>query len=541
MYKCASVTWTEFSHLLMNDGGLATLIIFSTFNTFLISGLILWGYRRAVTKIISQQEPPNEAGVGRVTNNTLRASSLEYRPRLFGLSSSDLFNLAISTNRRRFIIALVSVIVLSSTVTAILCVANHFLGMEKPDLSGLSGIGIYWCLFTFLYIPLAFLSLSLRAFRILFAYSYVIPIMVVASLYNGAVVGGGFLTIWFLWWALGRHGMRVTVPLLWLWCVVWMVSFPVLAAFSEGAICTGIPKSATPYFFWPSFLLAGWLSWRWWGRHLVGLAVRAYDDKVLSEYELQLFAWLAVFATLTALMLYDFLSSALMVGMSVLPPAFFLLTYSAATRFRQHHQPLAELLILRVFRSDRTAERLLEDIAHWWCFLGPVNMIAGPDLANAYVAPRHLLRFMMRDLRGAFIPNSTAVQFAIANLDSRPDPDHRYRVNDLLCSPDAWEEAALQLIGNSDAILFDLRGLTQGRRGALWEIDVIVAAGVGKRVLAIVDHKTDLQLLHRSPVLMPNRTYPFEVISADKNLTGRRVFRRLVEIAAGEPVTRGSS
>ena len=538
MYNCISVIWTSFSVLLLEPSGFAALVIFSTINSLLVSGVILWRYRRAVARKISQQEITNGTGAGRAANYTLRASCRTDRPHFVDPTSRDLFDLALRSDRHRFIISLASVIVLSSTVTSILFVANHFLGVEKPNLSDLTAVGIYWVFFAFLYIPLAFLSLTLRRFRFWFSYFYVVPIIAVASFYAGAVVGGGFLTIWFLSWALGRHGMRVTVPVLWLWCLVWTVSFPALAAFSEGATCAGMPKSITPPLFWFGFLLAGWLSWRWWGSRLVGLVVRAYDDKVLSEYELQLFAWLAVFTTLTALGFLSFQSSLLMALMGVLPPASFLLTYKTLTRRRQPHRPAAELLILRVFRADRTAERLLEDIAHWWRFLGPVNMIAGPDLANVYIAPHHLLRFMIRKLGSAFVPSSATVQVAIAGIDRRPDPDHRYRINNLLCAPGAWEEAAFQLIENSEAILFDLRGLTHERRGALSEIDMIVAAGVGKRVLAIVDRKADLQLLYRSPVRVPDGTNPFEVISEHEHLTGRSVFRRLVEIAASE--TRGA-
>ena len=63
-----------------------------------------------------------------------------------------------------------------------------------------------------------------------------------------------------------------------------------------------------------------------------------------------------------------------------------------------HRRPVdpAALLVLRVFSSDPTRQRLLDQIASRWRYLGPVRMIGGPDLAVTNVEPDEFLAFAER-------------------------------------------------------------------------------------------------------------------------------------------------
>jgi hypothetical protein len=51
------------------------------------------------------------------------------------------------------------------------------------------------------------------------------------------------------------------------------------------------------------------------------------------------------------------------------------------------------------------------------------------------------------------------------------------------------------LIDEADAILVDLRGLSQAHFGVRWEIDALLRQGAAGRAVLLIDGQTDLRLL----------------------------------------------
>jgi hypothetical protein len=157
-------------------------------------------------------------------------------------------------------------------------------------------------------------------------------------------------------------------------------------------------------------------------------------------------------------------------------------------------QPL-RLLLLRVFGEQRRSEGLLRRLGASCRHLGPVQMIAGPDLVTAALEPHEFLDSLRRRLSRQFVSGADDLQQRLAQLDLQPDPDGRYRVNELFCHDDTWRPTVLALVHRSDCILLDLRGFTVARQGATYEIGQLVELVPLRRVLVLTDNSTDHNFL----------------------------------------------
>jgi hypothetical protein len=135
--------------------------------------------------------------------------------------------------------------------------------------------------------------------------------------------------------------------------------------------------------------------------------------------------------------------------------------------------PPKALLLLRVFAQDRRGERLLDEVAFRWRFIGPIHMIGGPDLAKTNLDLDELLLFLRRRLYRLFVTDQPSLQRRLAALDWEPDPDVRYRINESFCSDNMWQETVRELLDVSHAVLLDLRGFTAARRGTAFEIRLL--------------------------------------------------------------------
>ena len=79
---------------------------------------------------------------------------------------------------------------------------------------------------------------------------------------------------------------------------------------------------------------------------------------------------------------------------------------------------------------------MFDHIAQHWRFAGPVQLIAGSDLAMRTVDPGDVLAFVSGRLRNQYVASVDDVPSRIERLDMRPDPDGRFRVNELYCLHD---------------------------------------------------------------------------------------------------------
>ncbi|RNC67178.1 MAG: hypothetical protein ED859_15865 [Desulfuromonadales bacterium] len=158
----------------------------------------------------------------------------------------------------------------------------------------------------------------------------------------------------------------------------------------------------------------------------------------------------------------------------------------------------ARLLLLRVFSLGKRSEELFEAVTKHWRYLGDVRLISGPDLAAATVEPHEFLDFLSGRLDRQFIDGPEALTRRIKELDTRPDFDGRFRVNDFFCHDDTWQMTLQRLVGTSDVVLMDLRGFSPQNAGCAYELHELVSAAPLERVVIAMDATTDAGFLERT-------------------------------------------
>jgi hypothetical protein len=156
------------------------------------------------------------------------------------------------------------------------------------------------------------------------------------------------------------------------------------------------------------------------------------------------------------------------------------------------------LLLLRVFGYKKRSERLLDELGHKWRYLGHINLIAATDLASSYLQPHELLDFVSGKLSRSFVKGEADLDRRIASLDTAPDPDGRYRVNEFFCHEDTWQITMRRLALISDAVLMDLRSFSPQNRGCLFELQQLVNTLPLSRVLFLIDDSTDRAFLDQT-------------------------------------------
>ena len=240
---------------------------------------------------------------------------------------------------------------------------------------------------------------------------------------------------------------------------------------------------------------------------VIRLLRQAYIAKWMSDQILMINTLWALQATYLALALS---SDTGPVGFAW--SALLFLSYSAiaflgmvpAWRGARRRQPL-RLLLLRVFtrwdqrgrqRSRRDdAERLFAQLASRWRAIGPITMIGAPDLASSTFDPAKFLDFLVGRLHKRFILDPAELPAWLARLDDRPDPDGRWRVDELFCGNDSWQAAVLALMSRSDRVVMDLRDFGPDNQGCLFELQALMNNVPSNRCTLIIDNSTRLGFL----------------------------------------------
>jgi hypothetical protein len=202
--------------------------------------------------------------------------------------------------------------------------------------------------------------------------------------------------------------------------------------------------------------------------------------------------------------------------------------------------PPVRLLLLRVFARDRRGELLLDELAYHWRFIGPIRMISGPDLACATLGVHELIAYLTRRLHKLFIIDASDLEQRLASLNGQPDPDGRYRIDELFCNDVSWRHAVEILALASHAVLLDLRGFTGQRTGTAFEIGLLARLGSMPRAVWLVDAETDhvavKGALGALPARTPGNMQPHAVLDIARLGRGSpRLLRALTEAASLPP------
>jgi hypothetical protein len=263
--------------------------------------------------------------------------------------------------------------------------------------------------------------------------------------------------------------------------------------------------------------------------HVVGFAVfallafpllrwigRRYEAKRMSDQSLTIDALWLVFGLLQSITLLFEGGAWVFTGVAAFA-AFKLVTRAGFALWREGREaPPARaplLLLLRVFALGRKSERLFDVLARRWLRAGGIGLIAGPDLATTAIEPHEFLAFVGGRLARQFVHDDADLERRVARLDTRPDPDGRFRVTEFFCHADTWQMTMRRLARASDAVLMDLRSFSPANQGCLYELEELLGAVPLDRVLFVVDRSTDRPFLERSlgelwprvPAGSPNR------------------------------------
>ena len=224
---------------------------------------------------------------------------------------------------------------------------------------------------------------------------------------------------------------------------------------------------------------------------------KLYLEKRLSDQSLILDSMWLVFAMIQSIGL-AFVSAAWYLAGLV---AFLAYKFTVVNRLKAGHSPKSEnssranILFLRVFSLGRRSEQVFDAVSAHWRYAGNVRMIAGPDLAVTTVEPHEFLEFLSGKIDQSFIPSGDALESRMVALDSSPDYDGRYRINDFFCYDNTWKMVLSRLVGESDAVLMDARGFSANNAGVIYELNELVNLVPIERVVLIADSTTDVPFL----------------------------------------------
>ena len=355
------------------------------------------------------------------------------------------------------------------------------------------------------------------------------------TLFLALVFGGVFVVLF--WLAVARRHARQVGPVL---SVLLGTVFAGLAAAGVAMELTsrcllGDEAPIGPGLLGLLTVLALFVGSFWLTMRMVRALGRLYERKALSDAQLQTGAW---FMTLTALVALGVLSAdplaagpwlGLLLGVVVAA----LLTYVFGLRRLAPWPHPQGLLLLRVFAQDERGERLLDETAFRWRAIGPIHMIGGPDMAQQTLDPHELLLFIRGRAREQFVTTREQLAQRLQQLDERPDPDGRYRINELFCFANVWQAGVQALLAHCPAVLLDLRGFSAARLGTAFEIGLLAREGALARTVCLVDAKTDRAAVAQTIAASGGGALDeAQVLHTDSGLDARRLFAALATAAA---------
>lgn len=176
------------------------------------------------------------------------------------------------------------------------------------------------------------------------------------------------------------------------------------------------------------------------------------------------------------------------------------------------NQKETNLLFLRVFGFQNRTEKFFRNLSFHWRKNGSIHLIAAPDLAANLIEPHELFDFFAGNLEKQYIKNDLDLARKMLTMDTKPDPDGRYRINEYFCYNNIWKETLKTLLPYSNVIIMDLRSFSESKKGCIYEIKQLLYQVPLSRILFVIDHSTNFNFLqatlinlHRSlPPSSPN-------------------------------------
>ena len=285
------------------------------------------------------------------------------------------------------------------------------------------------------------------------------------------------------------------------------------------------------------FLVALPTGWFAWSR--LKAVARAYENKRLSDAQLLARTWWLMFVASIAITLANVHEKEWLTIFSVSTVAYFmfpgLLAWTLSRlRLERERPPARTLLLLRVFGYRARTEKLFDRIAARWRLLGPVTMIAAPDVIARTVDPEDFLRYLTGRFSNAFVQSREDLDTRLAALDQQPDPDGRYRINEYCCRDNTWQATVVELMRRADAVVMDVRGVTAENRGCEFELQQLAERLPPEQIVLVVDRTTDRGLIESAMLGHGASRLPkMTEVARNATVETNRVFANLITAAYG--------
>lgn len=510
-----------------------------------LSPIILHLYKRRVTTLMSTRAGSTEVDTNPSKIDFLAVGNTTQPLVEFGRGSRDTLWTSAHTRMKQFYTHISQTVLLHIGMLVIVIIVANAHEFTDSLLENLGGVVGYCLLIGLLSTPMLY---SLRDNKKLLAVIWLISLFILASALYIEILsdtdlhssytywGAGILIVLFLSLHAGLSGRQLRNVVPYLAVALTLSSFFMYFIFRLDAIGSCILHAdesdmRTLVVFAVSLVAGVFLTGR-----LIRWIAEQYGQKKLSNRQIQVGCWLIFTSILVLLLLAIQLgneNSAALKPVAVLVPLvsvfsfWFYFRKSAAVRVDASAQ---RLLLLRVFSSDKRGEKWLSAVERFWRHLGPVYLIAGPDLAKSNIDPYELYQFLHRNIKSLFIRSERQAQTHLDEVDNQADPDGRYRVNEFFCLDDTWELVAQGLIKQSDVVVLDLRDFQLSRVGTAKEINFLAQFDAFSRSLVLVDDEAAINNLIELITQLTGLQLARKQFVAAESLSAQETVLRLLDL-----------
>ena len=240
-------------------------------------------------------------------------------------------------------------------------------------------------------------------------------------------------------------------------------------------------------------LPVGWVAWR-----LLQYLAARFEQKRFSDVQLVVDCWWLIVTADEVVTNFSTRYGLGGIAAGIAAFAAYRISVALALAWLPNPQlddPKKRLLLLRVFGYQARTETLFDRVAQQWRFHGPVQMIAGVDLAMRTADPGDMLAFVGGRLDERYVATPREAGHRVGGLDMQRDPDGRFRVNEVFCHDDTWRSTLQALLDTTDIVLMDLRSFSSANAGCVFELEQLVSRLPPEKIVFVYDQTTDLRLL----------------------------------------------
>lgn len=180
----------------------------------------------------------------------------------------------------------------------------------------------------------------------------------------------------------------------------------------------------------------------------------------------------------------------------VVPIVLYLIALRRAKAGLERRYPVdapLNLLTLRVFSSPSLQDFIL--LTDDWRWFGPMQRLDGSDTAGSSM--RDVTAYLRGDIADVIVEDERELAVALAAFRTTPDGHLRYPLNSMQCNDATWKQALQALVEDADAVVMDLSGFNEERRGCAYEIGTLIDQVPLRRFALLVNEGTDMAYLRR--------------------------------------------